>query len=45
MKNPFKGMKRKRLPSMHLITASETGVSLRDALAAYFFVMLKENFE
>lgn len=41
--NPFEGMPRKRLPSMHLITELEGDVSLRDALAGYLFVMLHDR--
>lgn len=41
--NPFKGLKRKRLPGMHMITACEGGMPLQDALAAFFFMMLHDK--
>lgn len=43
--NPFRGLKRKRLPGMHLITSLEGGVPLQEALAAHFFVMLHDRFQ
>jgi len=43
--NPFAGLKRKRLPGMHLITACEGGMPLHDALAAFFFMMLHNQVE
>ncbi len=41
--NPFEGMKRKRLPGMHLITANDGGMPLNEALAAHFFSMLHDK--
>lgn len=41
--NPFEGLKRKRLPSMHMITALDGGVPLHDALAGFFFMMMHDK--
>src|SRR3989344_6801953 len=41
--NPFAGLKRKRLPGMHMITACDGGMPLRDALASFFFMMLHDK--
>ncbi len=40
----FKGMKRKRLPGMNLVTACEGSMPLIEALAAHFFVMLHDQY-
>lgn len=42
--SPFAGLKRKRLPGMHMITALDAKVPLRDALAAYFFMSLHDQY-
>jgi len=39
----FVGLTRKRLPGMHMITAIEGGVPLRDALAAFLFMTLHDK--
>lgn len=44
-KDPFKGLERKRLPSIHLITSLEGGIPLREALAGFFFIMLHDKVE
>lgn len=41
-KDPFAGRRRCRLPAIHLITALEGEVPLREALAGFFFVMLHD---
>lgn len=43
--NPFRHLKRKRLPGMHMITACEGGAPLDNALAAFFFMMLHRRVE
>jgi len=43
MKNPFEGMKRKRLPGMNMITACDGGIPLNEALASHFFIMLHDK--
>lgn len=43
--NPFRHLKRKRLPGMHLITACEGGAPLDNSLAAFFFLMLHRRVE
>jgi hypothetical protein len=42
--SPFAGLKRKRLPGMHMITALDGGVPLLDALAAFFFMSLHDEY-
>lgn len=42
-KSPFDGMTRLRMPGLHMITAVENGVPLREALAAHFFDMLHDK--
>ncbi|HEX8389857.1 MAG TPA: hypothetical protein VF597_00360 [Candidatus Saccharimonadales bacterium] len=42
--DPFAGLARKRLPGMHMITAIEGGVPLRDALASFMFMMLHDTY-
>jgi hypothetical protein len=41
----FAGLKRQRLPGMHMISALEGDVPLRDALASHFFVMMHDKIE
>jgi len=42
-KDPFEGMKRKRLPFIHMVSALDGEVPLLDALAAFFFLMLHDR--
>lgn len=42
--NPFAGLKRRRLPGMHLITAVDGGAPLDNSLAAFFFMMLHAHY-
>ncbi|MES2631138.1 MAG: hypothetical protein V4611_04215 [Patescibacteria group bacterium] len=44
MTNPFAGLKRKRLPGMHMITAIEGRAPLENALSAFFFMMLHDSY-
>ena len=41
--NPFEGLKRKRLPGMHMMIACDGGMPLGEALAAHFFVILHDR--
>ncbi len=41
---PFAGLKRNRLPGMHLITAVDGGATLDNSLAAFFFMMLHAHY-
>lgn len=42
-KDPFEGRTMHRLPGMHLITACNGGMPLREALAAFYFMMLHDR--
>jgi hypothetical protein len=43
MADLFLGLQRKRLPGMNLPLACDGGMSLRDALASHFFMMLHDR--
>ena len=45
IQNPFEGMKRRRLPAIHLIASVQGGIPLHDALAGHLFMGLHDRLE